>query len=194
LQGNEYIEIGRVFERLDYRTAALGYNINIPRISDRIVNKNRNFFANELPFETPIQIARREAQEIQARYRDRNRELCDLVPNLSLDDLEPDLEKYPEEGNLDEIMQEVSFAPMLREMVVRFNVELWMERARTQKAMCERAIARGNVGNARNFLATCRTYLDNARQGALPDQMEKVEEIAKHLGALERSARRSEKA
>ncbi len=169
---------------VDYRVAALGYNLGLPAMVGSELNANGFFFQREFPALESISISRSEARDIQSRYEETNKILLADCGQLAPDDLIPDYARYPEQGNLDRIFDEVSFAPFLREMVVRFNVELWLERARTKRAEAERAMACADPAAATRCAGLALRYLRNAEQAALVDRQPDIDALRSRLRAI----------
>lgn len=149
---------------IDVRAVALNHNIDLPPFIDGDLNRNRMSFVEKLERTEQLTVSRTLADDVNCRFRGLNEDLCSRVESILIDDLEVDTARYPENGNID-IIQDVPWSSHLREMVVRFNVELWFERARTKLAESERAAARGNMINARSFVDTAQKYIEHAQQG-----------------------------
>jgi hypothetical protein len=184
LGSHGYRDLPRANEHVDYRTAALGYHIETPLFLENTLNKNRFFFQNDLPVEHPIEINRQDARDIHQRFHARNQQLEQITDQISAEALRPDLNRYPERGNLDQITQPVGFAPMLTEMVIRFNAELWIEKTRTRIAEAEGAIALGQPRKAQGFLDDASGLLANAKQAGLSNKQGQIAQLAKTIEQL----------
>jgi hypothetical protein len=184
LGSHGYRDLPRANKHVDYRTAALGYHIETPLFLGNTLNKNRFFFQNDLPVEHPIAIKRQDAHDIHQRFHARNQRLEQITDQISAEALRPDLNRYPERGNLDQITQPVSFAPMLTEMVIRFNAELWIEKTRTRIAEAEGAIALGQPRKAQGFLDDASGLLANAAQAGLSNKQGQIAQLARTIEQL----------
>ena len=185
LRQERYREIEKVNEKIDYRAAALGKNIGLPCFYGHEPNRNRFFFQNQLPVQQPITISKDEAAQIQERFHARNLELEKLTGGqITADELWPDLDRYPHEGNLDRAIQEVDFAPMLQEMVVRFNVQLWLEKARNAISQTQRDLAKKNIDSAFKRNKESYNFTMYAKQAELEDKGQEIENLENQINAL----------
>lgn len=165
---------------LDYRTIALKNNIALQGVRNGKRFFNRQDFTEDFPTEVRLSIGRAEAKRIQAKFEKQNRKLVGLCDDIEAVDLEPDWAKYPVEGNIDKV-GEVIFKPQLRRMVVRFNVELWLERARTKLTETQLAIARQDRVKAERLLKLAKDFIENAAQGELEEVAASISSVRKRL-------------
>ena len=185
---SKYRQLGRINEKKDYRVAALGRNIDLPAFYGYSVNKNRFFFQDQLPVERPISISRQEAYNIQKRFYEKNKELALITNQIKEDDLTPNFNRYPEKGNIDEALEDCVFSPMLREMVVRFNAKIWIQKAITEVVRAERALAKNNPKNAFGFLAKAENFVSNAYQADVTENVNELQKLQESIHKLKNQA------
>ena len=161
---------------LDYRTMCLAGNLQLPLLVNGNRNKNREFYVDQMPMCDRLTVNRSEAIRVQGLFTQSNEKLCKLCPDITIADLTPDFAKYPEEGNINEI-GEVNFGRQLNYMVVRFNVELWLERSRTKLAEAERARTRRNRKMGLEYLDKAQFLLENASQGEIEELRENISKL-----------------
>ncbi len=166
---------------LDYRVMAMTNNIDLPRWQGGRENRNRMLFLKRFAVEQKVSIDRERAREIQARFAESNRELASECPGIDLTKLEPDFDDYPETGNFARVVQEVPFRDQLTELVLRFNCELWLERARTQLAEARLALAENDEARALEAVRKVERFARFAKQAGLRDMRPKIEELVREL-------------
>ncbi len=125
-------------EALDYRVIAMCNAMQMKNIENSELNQSRRFYINDLPVEERLSLDRASAQTFQKRFEETNAALCAEWPQIQPDDMVPDWNRYPEEGNIDKLMGLMEFGPFLRYIVERFNGECWWHQARWAAAAAER--------------------------------------------------------
>ena len=128
-----------------------------------------------------LTISRDTTREIQKRFVAGNTRLVAENPPLTLADLTPDYDRYPDHGNFDQVLDQAVFLPLLREMIKRFNSDLWLERARTKHAEAQRAALRGNSQNVERFLALASEFTRRCKQAAPADREEDVRSVEESI-------------
>jgi len=125
-------------EALDYRVIAMCNAMQMKNIENGDLNQSRRFFINDLPVEQRLSLDRDSARAFQSRFEETNGALSAEWPQIELDDMVPDWNRYPEVGNIDQLMMLQEFGPFLRYVVERFNGECWWHQARWAAAAAER--------------------------------------------------------
>ena len=166
---------------LDYRVMAMANNIQIPRWNGNHANRNRGFFLKEFAVEEKVTIARERARKIQARFDEANRQLASECPGLAPTALQPDFDEYPETGNFGQVLRDVPFQDQLTELVLRFNAELWLERARTQLAEARVALAEGAERRALRSMRKAERFARFAQEAGLQSMQPAIDEIVAAL-------------
>ncbi len=130
LNGTDLPRIKIVNEALDYRVIALCNAMQLRGVENGELNNNRKFYIEDLPTEHKLTIDRSAGQALQKRFAAQNAELAREWPSLMPEDMEPDWSRYPEEGNIDRVLDLMACGPILRYVVERYNAELWWHQAR----------------------------------------------------------------
>jgi hypothetical protein len=125
-------------EALDYRVIALCNAMQMKSVEGGELNQSRRFYINDLPVEERLSVDRVSAKVLQERFAETNAQLCAEWPQIEIDDMIPDWNRYPEKGNVDQVMGLVEFGPFLRYVIERFNAENWWHQARWAAAAAER--------------------------------------------------------
>lgn len=148
LKSEKYAADRRVNSALDYRAIAFGNRLNLPRfISDNVVNPNRLFYLEDIPFERGLSLSRDFAVEMNERFRPGNEELVKEWPQIGISDLTPDWEKFPETGTIDEL-DTCDIEPVMQYVVQRFNAELAVERGNSDVLQAKLSQKAGNFKRA----------------------------------------------
>ncbi len=130
--------IKAVNEALDYRVIALCNAMQLRSVENGELNNNRKFYIEDLPVEQKLTLDRKSAMALQERFAAQNAELCREWPQFEPDDMVPDWNRYPEEGNIDRVLDLMACGPILRYVVERYNAELWWHQARWAAAQAAR--------------------------------------------------------
>ncbi len=192
----EYIPDRRVNQTLDYRVVALMNIIvgeeNTGRARD-LPGVYRKFFIDEIPAEQPLTLSRHEAQQIQARFDEHNRELAEAWPQIGPSDLTPDWARYPEVGTFDKL-GDAELTEPLRYIFGRFNGELAMSRARVKLWESREAEAGGDWDAAVDAMSQALSQLSVARQVPVMENWagEQYSHYENRRADLEARARRPE--
>jgi hypothetical protein len=117
------------------------------------LGKPPGFYLDEMKGADRLQLGRRLAQEIQARFDDCNAKLAKRRSDITLADLTPDWTQHDELGNLDIVEAPCLFAPQMAQVLRRFAQDQAMERWR-------RHIAEGRLA----ALTGDATGLENAKR------------------------------
>jgi hypothetical protein len=166
-------------EALDYRVIALCNAMQLKGVENGELNQNRRFYINDLPVEERLSIDRASAQLFQARFEEVNAELSRDWPQIMLDDMVPDWNRYPEEGNIDKTMALMEFGPFLRYVIERFNAENWWHQARWAAAAAERE---GMAARLDSGIRTAEYGIRAARQAMKQDiYVQKAERMIENL-------------
>ncbi|MFD0980761.1 hypothetical protein [Tropicimonas aquimaris] len=151
---------------LDFRTVHL-LSLVGPRVVGAQLNLNRNVFLREHAVEEPLSVDREMARQCQERNHAANEALCALTDDVTMDDLTPDFDRYPETGNIHELDVDVAAAPRVNWLVVRFNAELSLERANTRMAEAELALEQGDRDRATRLLENAEKLIRQAADTGL---------------------------
>lgn len=172
---------------LDYRSIHL-LSLAGPRVVDGRFNRNRNIFLKEHPVEEPLSVDREMARQRQQRNLESNQALCALTGDLTMDDLTPDYDRYPETGNIHALDADFPVGPRIGWLVARFNAELGIERANARIAEAELAIEHGDRDRAGMLLEAARKQISQAAESGLDAPVrragwmsQKVEKLAAKL-------------
>ncbi|SNS72894.1 hypothetical protein [Tropicimonas sediminicola] len=172
---------------LDYRSIHLLSLIG-PRVVGSQMNVNRNIFLKEHPVEEALSVDREMARRCQERNRAANEALCALTDDVTMDDLTPDFDRYPERGNIHELDVDVAAASRVNWLVARFNAELALERAQTRMAAAELAAAQGDRDKAAALLENAEKLIARAADTGLEVPVKragwmgrKVQKLARRL-------------
>ncbi len=168
----DYIPDRRVNQTLDYRVVAL-MNIIVGEDTEGPARDlpaiYRKFFVDEIPAKEPLTLSRREAQLVQARFRNLNRRLAQAWPQVEPGDLVPDWQRYPEVGTFDKL-DKADLTEPLRYVVGRFNGELAMSRAKVKLLESREAEAEGDWDAAIAAMNAALRQLSFAREFPLLEQ------------------------
>ncbi|HCG6384404.1 TPA: hypothetical protein NJ199_004494 [Vibrio parahaemolyticus] len=148
---NDYETPERVNEKLDYRMGLISFNLR-NRINN--INLNRelvNLYLEQIPCKEAISISRKLASEINSFYYNMNIELCKVNPNFTLNDLSSDVRKFPVHGTAEKMFSFDENINYLIDILVRNYLLSHLLRCENQFITVERAMARKNIDNARNF-------------------------------------------
>ena len=162
-----YPAVARVNEKLDVRAAQLAFAVQLPRFVGPEPNRNAQMFLDDLPVDQPISISATHAQDIAAEFAPSNAALIEACATLQADDLKSDQEFAPM-GNFETIFDAAPGAEYARHVIIRLNVQLWLERCRTQIATAGRELAVGDTTQARAALMRARLFTRHAAQANLP--------------------------
>lgn len=154
----------RVNTALDAHTIGLAANIDRPAALEGAPNMNRQMFIEELSGGPPLSLGLDRAREIQSRFDKSNLRACKLCPGLTPDMLEPDWSRYDTEENL-HLLAPVPWADKLSLMTLRFNIALWLERARRKIAEADAALARKKRRDALRARLEALDCLAHAERG-----------------------------
>ena len=178
----EFSDPVRVNEKIDFRAAMLSYNLGLNRFRDAEENFNRNYFVDDLPFNDPVTIGRDEAQALHSRFKDDNAALVAKFSDLMTEeDLTPDFEAYPEDGNLDRVFTQSDMAPVMQYIVRRFNAELWLERARTKAEAYMRFDAEFDRAAAADSRAQAMEFLRRAKAADIAEMEDSISKVEKTI-------------
>lgn len=168
-------------ESLDYRAIALANNVRLKRWLGSERNWNRECYLHRLSKGERLTLDREKAKELQSRFAESNACLARECPTVTLDDLTPDYERYPEHGTFAEVVKEAVFQPLLQEMVIRFNCELWLERTKTRIAEAEGCLLLGAIAMAERHARQAAVSLSHARQAELQDTAAQLQELEERV-------------
>ncbi|NNU81576.1 hypothetical protein HMH01_14140 [Halovulum dunhuangense] len=164
LTAGDFAVIPKVNSALDVHTIALVNNLDRPMAIEGRLNQNRSLFIEELSGGEPLKLGIEKARAIQKRFAGSNRELCEMFPVLTPEMLEPDWSRYDDSDNFD-LLAPVPWNAKLSEVVVRLNVEAWIQRAKARLAEAELAALRGEREAAAALWKRAEGCLDAADQG-----------------------------
>lgn len=181
LKGEKLIHQERSNEAIDYRVASLAHNMELPRLIGDTPNPNPEFFMDKLWVEEKITISQQEAVEVQRRFEENNLELCRICSDITLQELSPDLSKYPVKGNFQDIFHTIHFQPFLGAIVDLYQVEIWFEKVATKCAEAEREIERGNFSKALEYINIGEKYLTDAKQIDTGNKCDVIGEFEKRI-------------
>ena len=179
----EFADVGRRNSALDYRMIALRNNILPMPLSARKTLLDRREFLEGKPAKYPLTVSLAQARVVHARFRRQITQLVRECEDLTLDDLTPDWNRFPERGNIERV-EEVVFKPQLQYVLMRLNAELWVERARANLAEAKLASMNGNTVRAGQLVAHCNDCIANARQLGIRELSEKCDLIQQHCEKL----------
>ncbi|MEL6315014.1 MAG: hypothetical protein AAFQ60_13320, partial [Pseudomonadota bacterium] len=131
------------------------------RIGDR-KNYNRMMFVEELPSKQSFKIARSDALDIQTRHAAEIESFVALVPEISPEHLEVDLDRYPEDVTLSSAAP--PYTPELRFIIRRLNAQIWLEKSIGRMNLAEAMISDGRKKRARELLGAAGAHLNRAAQ------------------------------
>lgn len=186
LDKTDFKPVPRTNSALDYRTIAFKNALNLQGYENGKLNHNRRDFADELPVSEPLSFGKSEIEAINAKVLAGNERLVAACGSITLADLSPNLDKYPEVGNIEALNTTTLFDDRLGTIIMRLNVEVWLERTRTKQVMAKMAISRGNGENAGKTLRAAKRYLGYAAEP-------KFEHTLEDIKKLRRAQRRIEK-
>ena len=174
----------RINTKLDIRTISL-LGVAGPMTKDGKRNPNRKIYVNDFPCETPLSVDRASAQAEQDRHEENNGALCELVPDLSPDDLRIDPQRYPETGNINSLADPSIDPGWAGQLIQRFNVELAMERCEKYILRARNAKLTKTRQDAAKFLRNAEHQLENARLGDLEATQKRIGFLEKQIAQLQ---------
>ncbi|HCG6790965.1 TPA: hypothetical protein NJ263_004531 [Vibrio parahaemolyticus] len=141
----------RVNEKLDYRVGVLIYALN-KKINDLSIKRELvDLYIENLPCEKPITISRTLVSQINSFYHDSNLALCKEIPSFTLNYVESNFRKYPVNGTAEKIFEDNDNIRFTLSILIRNYISIHFLRCESQFITIERALARKNIDNARNF-------------------------------------------
>lgn len=183
LDPSEFADASRPDDQVDYRAAKLSYNLKLNCIHKGSENHNRNFFFDDLPYSEPITISRSEAKELHARFEADNATLIKAFKDqLAESDLTPNFAAYPVKGNIDSVFEPIEVAPVMQYIIVRFNAELWLERARSKAEEALRLKAEHDRAGAASRQAEALVLLSRAKSANLGELNAAIARVEKRIG------------
>lgn len=153
----------RVNEALDWRLMALVNHLAAAARQGRRQFRLPPGFLDAAPVQERLQIGEELAREVQARFDASNAALCALDPTIAEADLRPDWSRYAGRPNLTVVPAASIYGGQMLDLIDAYEALLAAERARRHLAEAERAIARGNTVNARNFIQKAETQAGQLR-------------------------------
>lgn len=173
----------RANERLDFRTVALLAHLKLPRFVGGERNANRQIYFQDTSFEEPVQISRGQALAIQKRHRAWNEEIAAICGGVELSDLEADPGDFPEAGNF-AVEEEPIYIDRLRETITRLNVEIHLEKCRSNLLLSKLHIQRGRRGKAAATHRLATRNLDAAQQARIKAVEPEIGKLRERLESL----------
>lgn len=170
-------------ERLDSKMAILLAHLRLPLFIDGARNANRRTFFEDTSFDEPVQISRAQAETIQDRHLKRNEEIVAMCEGIELADLAPDLDAFPEEGNFSDHDEPV-YIDRLREVIVRLNVQINLEKCRSNMLQCELQLVRGQDEMAAEAHSRAMRNLLAAKQVKFPSVQDEILRLQERLRTL----------
>ena len=141
----------RVNGSLDFRAVALMNDIVRAQeaLGDgpQVPPVYRTLLHEDLTVERRLSLGRAMAEAVQARFAAQNRAVVAAWPAIEAADLEPDWDRWPDIGTF-ELLESADYAPVLRELVGRFNQRLAEQRGRIAGLESELAERDGRVAEA----------------------------------------------
>ena len=154
--------VPRTNQALSKEAFELLHHLNLKfRIGDR-KNYNRMMFVEELPSKQSFKIARSDALDIQTRHAAEIESFVALVPEISPEHLEVDLDRYPEDVTLSSAAP--AYTPELRFIIRRLNAQIWLEKSIGRMNLAEAMISDGRKKRARELLGAAGAHLNRAVQ------------------------------
>ena len=154
--------VPRTNQALSKEAFELLHHLNLKfRIGDR-KNYNRMMFVEELPSKQSFKIARSDALDIQTRHAAEIESFVALVPEISPEHLEVDLDRYPEDVTLSSAAP--PYTPELRFIIRRLNAQIWLEKSIGRMNLAEAMISDGRKKRARELLGAAGAHLNRAAQ------------------------------
>jgi hypothetical protein len=161
-----------------------------PHILPGRVARHPLTFAERLPVIDKLRLPQAAGRDLQAKFSRSNGRLVDKWPTISEDDLEPDWSHYDEMGNLDKLVLDDAVALQVKAMVNEFCRKNWLLEAELNLANSQRAHARGNLANARQYNELAASLADLVRLsfGETPASTRLARQINKQSELLARDA------
>jgi hypothetical protein len=175
---------------LGYETALLAHNIGASEAGRKASQLLQTINLDDLPKSKPLRLPRELAEKANSLYRKSNEELTRDCPYLTLADLEVDPRDFPVQGNVYEAVHRWDAAEQLGCLVVRLSVQLELERARTEIAKADRALAMKRPDNALQFLGAARSHIAAVRQADLDQLRKDAATLLLDVANLEAGAKR----
>lgn len=152
----------RVNEKLDYRMGLISHQLNKVASSISIKKELLTLYFDQVECEEPITISRTLASKINAFYRNSNLKLCEANPDLSINDIESDLKKFPIAGTAEKMFEHNDTIDFLVEILIRNYLKINVLQCENEFTKIERALARGNVSNAKRFKSNLLNLLEKS--------------------------------
>ncbi|MEQ8268136.1 MAG: hypothetical protein RH982_13140 [Parvibaculum sp.] len=183
LDGERHAPTLRTNERLDFKTAALLAHLKLPRFVGGERNANRQTYFQDTSFEAPVQISRAQAMAIQKRHRAWNEEIAAACSGVELSDLEIDPGDFPETGNF-AVEEEPVYIDRLRETITRLNVQIHLEKCRSNLLLSQLHVERGQNGKAAEAHRLATRNLDAAQQARIAAVEPEIGKLRERLDRL----------
>lgn len=156
---SNYALPARVNEKLDYRMGLIGFNLRNTAKTISMKKELLNLYFEQIECKEPITLSRAMAADINAFYYESNVKLCNENSEFLLTDVEADLNKFPVEGTAEKMFEQSESIEFLIQILIRNYCEINLLNLENEITKMERAKARGNINNAKNFRARANNYL-----------------------------------
>lgn len=176
-------------EKLDRRTAEIIHDSVHSPVGRKAPHLALGIYPDDLPVAQPLRASREQARAANTLYRAANEALVRVCPNLTLADLEADLDEFPEVCDVESVLRPRPHDGRLGNIVVRLNAELELERVRRMQLQALLEMAQGRRGEALRELAEARARLDGLRELDFESVRTVAGQLTAAIGQLETLAR-----